>query len=165
MKGFYEIAKHIANNTRQHLLDKKMDCHAGTITVQFVTSDKVFVKNYLGEDAENASFSFAFDANERPDPQCYATNAALITEQLSHNCFAAPVDSPSIITAIVKSQGSYSHAERMLYKIVIAITGDSDSTMSKADIASRSIGAITRLDEFLSEISGEYCIVAYAFYQ
>lgn len=165
MKGFFEIAKHIANITRQHLLDKNMNHHNGAITVQFVTSDKVFVKNYLGEDAENASFSFAFNENERPDPQCYAKNTALIAEQLSRNCFAAPVDSPNIITAIVKSKGNYSHAERMLYKIIITITGSNDDQFDTVDIARRSISAITRLDEFLSEISGEYCIIAYAFCQ
>lgn len=165
MKGFYEIAKHIANNTKQHLLDKKMNHHTGTITVQFVTSDKVFVKNYLGEDANNACFSFAFQENERPDPQCYAKNSELISAQLGLSCFAAPVNSPNIITTIVKTKGTYSHAERMLYKIIVTITGKSDNDMSEVDIARRSVGAIAHLDEFLSEISGEYCTITYAFYQ
>ena len=53
----------------------------------------------------------------------------------------------------------------MLYKIIITITGSNDDQLDTVDITRRSISAITRLDEFLSEISGEYCIVSYAFCQ
>lgn len=153
MRGYYSIASFIAENVRQHVAEKHLKLHDGTVTIQFVADDKPFVKNYLGEEAENACYSFSTDVNRAISGTAVYFNTAKIIGFLD-NC----TDFISNVMAItVKSNCK---PERRLYRIVIAISDlDSKAFENKTTVQKCFESAFTNLPECINSISGEYCAI------
>lgn len=63
MEKFYDIAKYLANSTRDFIQREGQPTGAGCILVHFEVLDKNFVKSYFGEECDRVSYPFPLIEN------------------------------------------------------------------------------------------------------
>ena len=158
MKDFYDVAKFIANQTRQSILGKKQPDDNGVITVYFEVFDKPFVKSYFGENCQNSCFSFSFDIMDRINALQQKRCSELILEQLLATTPDEEIRDPRVAAVTITSREK---SKRPLFRIIVATHSTHDELSDNQQLSTRSTDSLAHLDDYLHEICGEYCKTHY----